>query len=643
MRVSGIRGLAASLCLLLLLSSCRQLAAYDPAERQDHGALDARVDTTSHDGLHDGFRDGPRDGGGDVRSNDGKPDDARELDGPRLDGSADGPPPVPTGPICQAGWCWENPLPQGNDLAAVWMNSPTDIYAVGPGGTALYFDGLAWRKISPGAPGSDLKAVWGAGAKDVWIAGSNGKLVHFDGANWTQASVVGSPDFVDLWGSASNDVYAATLAGVQHFDGSSWTSAGSGAGQAVWGSGKNDVYVAGALLAHWTGTATWAVTSSPVSGGATGICGTGPNDIFIVSSLRDIAYKGAGAFKALPKQGTDPLVEDLYCDQNQGFLAATTDGLRRYTVTGGWIAQAIAPELSLRGVAGQNTDWAAVGDGGALIRHAGGTTIKYRQGDTKTIRGLAPGYAVGDGGLLRRLASGAWIDDPAFALSFASARPRALTVTPEIRVVGDSGFVALRTTGGWQQESIGVSTNLRAISGAQTHVYVVGDMGTIVHHDTTSWKPEASAFGQSDIHAVWALSNDEVYAAGVGGLQRRDPTTGLWAKTAVTVAAQLDALWMESSGVGFAANASGAIYESKSGDNWALVTNKPPTGPLYAIAGRSSADVWAAGASGLFHWDGSTWTLTATGKLPILRALHVAATGEAWVGGDNGAILRKAP
>ena len=46
--------------------------------------------------------------------------------------------------VCRAGWCWENPGPQGNDLRDLWgINGK--LWAVGKSGTILYFDGEIWR------------------------------------------------------------------------------------------------------------------------------------------------------------------------------------------------------------------------------------------------------------------------------------------------------------------------------------------------------------------------------------------------------------------------------------------------------------------------------------------------------------------
>ena len=40
--------------------------------------------------------------------------------------------------ICSAaGWCWENPLPQGNHIEALWGFAQNEVWAVGEKGTIL--------------------------------------------------------------------------------------------------------------------------------------------------------------------------------------------------------------------------------------------------------------------------------------------------------------------------------------------------------------------------------------------------------------------------------------------------------------------------------------------------------------------------
>src|SRR5262245_26005951 len=93
------------------------------------------------------------------------------------------------GDFCsQGGWCWEDPLPQGNILRGVWGTSATDVWAVGEAATLLHFDGSTWRRINFGTDVTNIESVWGSAPDDVWAAGNYGVIVHWDGSTWTMAT-----------------------------------------------------------------------------------------------------------------------------------------------------------------------------------------------------------------------------------------------------------------------------------------------------------------------------------------------------------------------------------------------------------------------------------------------------------------------
>lgn len=83
----------------------------------------------------------------------------------------------PTKECSSDGWCWENPLPKGNDLAGVWGTDANNVWAVGAGGTILKWNGTAWAPESSGTTNS-LDGVWGADANNVWAVGHYGAILH---------------------------------------------------------------------------------------------------------------------------------------------------------------------------------------------------------------------------------------------------------------------------------------------------------------------------------------------------------------------------------------------------------------------------------------------------------------------------------
>ena len=54
-------------------------------------------------------------------------------------------------------------------LFGVWGTSPTDVYAVGLGGTIVHYDGSSWSPMDSGTD-RELWQVWGISSGDVFVA-----------------------------------------------------------------------------------------------------------------------------------------------------------------------------------------------------------------------------------------------------------------------------------------------------------------------------------------------------------------------------------------------------------------------------------------------------------------------------------------
>ena len=108
-----------------------------------------------------------------------------------------------------------------NNLTGLWGASPTDVFAVGPKGTILHFDGRMWSPMTvAGEP--HLLSIWGSSSRDVFVVGDNGVIVHYDGQAWTPMASGTTKNLISVWGTSSRDVFAAGYGGtVLHYDGAS--------------------------------------------------------------------------------------------------------------------------------------------------------------------------------------------------------------------------------------------------------------------------------------------------------------------------------------------------------------------------------------------------------------------------------------
>lgn len=98
----------------------------------------------------------------------------------------------------------------GESISGLWGFGEKDVYAVGPRGLLLHWDGATWRRGESGTTRS-LSGVWGKGPADLYLVGEEGTLLHGgrSGAGWRFAQVpikggrgdAGDADLTGVWGA----------------------------------------------------------------------------------------------------------------------------------------------------------------------------------------------------------------------------------------------------------------------------------------------------------------------------------------------------------------------------------------------------------------------------------------------------------
>jgi hypothetical protein len=543
--------------------------------------------------------------------------------------AADAEPPA-TG-VCNADhWCWENPLPQGNDLFGgtgdlfvgasgtivergasgwqghpgtfrgdwrtawkagaetwvagdlgtlirfpsmsavvlptprgipvrinqVWGLSPTDVWAVGEGGTAFHYDGSTWFDRSLPPMSTNLYGVWGASSDDIWAVGTDAGIVHWDGMSWT--TVQYDPQvmihFLAIWGASASDIWAVgayygeiRYQTIAHYDGHTWTSVPAPTGPAeplvsIWGTGARDIWAVGhhtnstgseigSLIYHYQG-ATWTEVPVPaqlslgwVGGDASGAWACGRNGV--------ILHLEGGQWTLVSKHNMAPE------------LTSPSD------MTGIW------------------------GAPGAGVYAAGGMTLLHSDGNGS--------WSYVDPGNVR-VGAPIWGSGPG-----------------DVWMAGTNGNVIVHYDGasylGYAPDSIDVT----AIWGSSPDdVWAGSDFAKIMHWDGTHW----SVF-------------DQTYA-----------TDGLWGSGARDI-------W------GITNNA--GIVKHWDGNTWSVAPAIDDLGIARGIAGTASDDVWLTGDLGqgrILHFDGTRWTRAwsgATARAP--NGVWAHARNDAWVVGTNGLVL----
>lgn len=138
---------------------------------------------------------------------------------------------------------------------------------------------------------------------------------------------------------------------------------------------------------------------------------------------------------------------------------------------------------------------------------------------------------------------------------------------------------------------------------APDDVWAVGENGTILHFDGTSWAPSASGT-TSDLHGVWGAAPDDVWVVGGRSLEPPGETSGVLLH------------W------------DGATWTSTPSD----------TTGLRAVIGTTANDVWAVGRGTIVHYDGAAWTRSWTGMHNMLD-VWAAGPDDVWAVGDYEPVL----
>lgn len=121
-------------------------------------------------------------------------------------------------------------------LSSVFALDASHVWAVGDGGTVIFFDGSSWSKQESGTS-FGLNSVTAADPEHVWAVGESGKIVFFNGTGWSLQDSPGSNEELnDVDALDAEHVWSVGSKGtVLFFDGNSWTSQTSGTTQELTG------------------------------------------------------------------------------------------------------------------------------------------------------------------------------------------------------------------------------------------------------------------------------------------------------------------------------------------------------------------------------------------------------------------------
>jgi hypothetical protein len=558
------------------------------------------------------------------------------------------------------GWCWANPLPEGNQLSSVWGSSATNGWAVGDVGTILHFDGSFWAAVASNTT-VNLHGVWGSSANDVWAVGEMGTILHWTGTAWA-AVASGSTEVLEgVWGSAANDVWAVggQLGTLLHWDGSSWTNVtnvGVGHGLAsIWGSGASDVWAVGPSdnsFVHFDGKA-WAPVTGVPSGLYSAVWGSGPNDVWAGGRQSLEHWDGKswsattggasilGPSNVMALGGTGPNDAWALCEFSMTYH---WDGTTWTAVTAPTPHQLEAVWGSSPGVA-----W-GVGLNGWMVRFAGttGTATNGTVEDLYAVWGTSDDdiWAAGQDPTVQHWDGKSWSPvAPQGSLTASYPSCNGIWGSSSTDVwFACTGGVIFHFDGTALTEPPGLpipnTSTLGSVYGTGPNdVWAGGGAGTLAHFDGTSWTLSDSGTTGS-ISSVWAADPDHAWAIANGSILTWNGTA--WSQVSGVGNQELDVV------SGTAANDVWALGQQGVAAHWdgASWTASTVNGIYFKAAwgNAGTKDLWADGTAinglNVMHWNGTTWTPVPSAPFTFtVKGIWASATSDVWVVGGGGAIL----
>ncbi|MBZ4422498.1 hypothetical protein [Myxococcus sp. RHSTA-1-4] len=564
----------------------------------------------------------------------------------------------PRGLCSVDGWCFEQPVPQGQILRAGIAASRTEVYAAGNGGTVLRYDGQTWsREDTPTR--ATLRGMWMDDAGTRWVVGDEGTILRRTEASGAWAKV-DSPTQLRLnavSGSGPDDVVAVGEQGtVLSWNGASWSSVDAGTQaslKSVWSAGSDDHWMVGegGTALHWVEPTfePHSFTTSDLNG----ISGVPGSDLWVVGNSGAHFRWTGGTWQPVDSNTPHHLLAVWAANNRSVFVSAGGVGFPTSLVWNGssWQEKYPASDLSLPlALTGTAPDDVWLFGQHGVIRHFDGAVWEMRSEDVpgyiSDIWGTSPlnvwtvdsffgvvrrfdgqqwtrvhlppdldeshptavfgfsaedvWFGTGTGQLLRFRGLGI----EAVTMEFVVPPLRALwgAAPDDIWAVGNSGTLLRYRGERWRLQGSGTERNLNGIWGsASNDVWTAGDLGTLLHFDGSAWKAVPSGTSAHLLDISGSAAND-VWAVGVGVFLHYDGTQ--WRSVPGAEGLQVNGVWAASPQEAYAATEDGKVL----------------------------------------HWNGTVWTLKESGTDSIsLSDVTGFGPGDPWVVGNQGTVLRRKP
>ena len=210
----------------------------------------------------------------------------------------------------------------------------------------------------------------------------------------------------------------------------------------------------------------------------------------------------------------------------------------------------------------------------------------------------------------------------------------------------------------WTAMNSGTTYSLHSIWGSSgSDVYAVGDNGTMIHYDGSTWSPVEIKV-EATLYSVWGSSAKDVFAVGdiwcstanntincyVTPLHYNGNTWSYMPDLLGTPNSNLKGIWGSSGSDIFVVGDRGVVSDQGyiihyDGNTWSRMESGAHDN-LTAVWGSSDSDVFAVGDKGtILHYDGSSWSIMSSGTTNRLNAIWGSSGSDVYAVGGFCTIL----
>ncbi|MBW1809270.1 MAG: hypothetical protein JRJ87_13830 [Deltaproteobacteria bacterium] len=581
-------------------------------------------------------------------------------------------------------WCWLNPLPQGSRLRAVWGTGPNSVWAVGDAGSIVHWDGVEWTAAK--TPTRQLlHGIWGFSDGVLWAVGEGGTTLRYDPQQslWEHFEVGSYCSLNDVWGSTSGDVWAVGESCILHWDGDAWHEAAvldHGISlRGIWGVDQNDIWAAGSkqnqadggsgsmielAFFHWDGLEWQRVTGGGMpSFRASDVWASATNDVWIVGSNEALYHWDGETWQAHDvEQGT--YLVSIWGSGPEDIWIFGSSGARYHWDGSTWQKHGKLADVSWLGKAwgsAQDNVWVVGGEKtGIIYKFDGSDWARVDSGHGQWLNDVwghssDEVWIAGSDGLLLH-----WTDASNLLSRIDLETDESLTgiwgwSENDIVVVGSGGSVFRREGDVWNRTTIGGEPYLLSLWGTgPDDLWAVSantmppfpNTGTVYHWDGGRW----SIVFQTDVgrlRDVFGVGCNDVWTASDSGVALHFDGSG-WSEWTVPDTSVLH-LWGGRGDTVRAGTGNRRVFRwAPSSQIWTEdeVDLAPSYKGIIGLSGLSSDHMWAVGGGGIIlRWDAGAdiWQSVETGINKRLNAVWVAPSGDVWVVGEEGTVLRHRP